>query len=367
MKKLIFALLSLILIASCTPKNEFKIIGDIAGIKEGTVYLKSLENGGLKEIDTTKIVDGEFEFRGTTTEPQLYLLFVEGKQAPIALFVENSSIKIKASSDSLESAIIKGSKANEPWYKFHTNMPLKAESIKLKEDFLKAQGANDMNKMNELRDQYSQIVEKQKVYFEQFVWDNTGNVVGAYLAMSYAPSLDVDTLQKLVNKLKAGTAANSKYVKAILEAQKGIEDFAKAEVATQVGKEAIDFTFNTLSGESKSLASLKGKVVLVDFWASWCRPCRAENPNVVKLYKKYNNKNFEIVSISLDKEEGAWKRAIQEDGLIWGNHHWDKDGEIANKYGVKNIPHTILIGKDGTILYKDLRGDELEAKLKALL
>ncbi len=367
MKKIIFALLSIIILASCTTKNGFKIKGEIEGIKEGTIYLKLIGKGSLTVIDTAKIKDGEFMFEGVVKEPQLYLLFVDGKPAPIAFFLDNSSVKIKANSDSLPKAIIKGLKVNEPWHKFHSNMPFEAESNKLKEDFLKAQGANDMNKMTQLRDEYTQIVDKQKAYFEKFIWDNTDNVVGAYLSVSYAPSLELEKLKELVAKLKAGKASNSMYVKDIEVILKSMQDFAQAEVSTQIGKAAPDFTFTNLKGESKSLKSFKGKVILIDFWASWCRPCRAENPNVVALYKKYRTKNFDILSISLDKEEGAWKGAIQADGLIWENHHWDMAGVIANQYGVKNIPHTILIGKDGTILYKDIRGDELEAKLKPLL
>ncbi len=246
-------------------------------------------------------------------------------------------------------------------------MPLEAEANLLKENFLKAQQANDINKMNQLRDEYTPIVEQQKKYFEKFIWDNTNNVVGAYFAQIYAPSIELDKLKELVAKLKSGAAANSKYVLAIEESLKAIEASKLAVELTKEGKTAPDFTFINLKGESVSLQSLRGKVVLIDFWASWCRPCRAENPNVVAVYKKYNKNNFEIVSISLDKDEVAWKEAIKADGLNWNSHHWDKEGVIANQYGVQSIPHTLLLGKDGTILYKDLRGGELELKLKPLL
>ena len=366
MKKASF-LLFLITLVACSPKNEFEINGEVEGIKEGTAYLKLYTNKSLTEIDTAKIVDGEFEFEGTTTEPQLYLIFIEGKQAPISFFLDNSKVRIKANADSLHKSKITGLKVNKPYDAYQKNMPLEAEANLLKENFLKAQQANDINKMNQLRDEYTPIVEQQKKYFEKFIWDNTNNVVGAYFAQIYAPSIELDKLKELVAKLKSGAAANSKYVLAIEESLKAIEASKLAVELTKEGKTAPDFTFINLKGESVSLQSLRGKVVLIDFWASWCRPCRAENPNVVAVYKKYNKNNFEIVSISLDKDEVAWKEAIKADGLNWNSHHWDKEGVIANQYGVQSIPHTLLLGKDGTILYKDLRGGELELKLKPLL
>ena len=145
-----------------------------------------------------------------------------------------------------------------------------------------------------------------------------------------------------------------------------MEEFNKAEESTKVGKTAPDFDFKNLTGEALKLSSLRGKVVLIDFWASWCRPCRNENPNVVAAYKKYNNKGFEVLSISLDKDQNEWQNAIREDGLIWNNHHWDDEGKIANLFGVKSIPHTLLLDKNGVIIAKNLRGEDLETKLKSL-
>ena len=123
-------------------------------------------------------------------------------------------------------------------------------------------------------------------------------------------------------------------------------------------------------GTELRLSSLKGKVVLIDFWASWCGPCRKENPNVVKLYKKYKSKGFEVFSVSLDQDANAWNKAIAQDGLIWPNHVSDLLGwqtPMTQLYGFNAIPYTVLVNEEGNIVGVNLRGEELEQKLKEVL
>ncbi|RMG85657.1 MAG: TlpA family protein disulfide reductase [Bacteroidetes bacterium] len=138
--------------------------------------------------------------------------------------------------------------------------------------------------------------------------------------------------------------------------------------SNQIGGEAPDFTMKTPDGEDLSLSDLRGKYVLIDFWASWCGPCRRENPNVVAMYEKYKDKEFEILSVSLDKQKDRWLQAIEKDGLTW-RHVSDLKGwqnEAAKTYGVRSIPHTVLVDKEGRIIARNLRGPNLEAKLKEI-
>ena len=138
--------------------------------------------------------------------------------------------------------------------------------------------------------------------------------------------------------------------------------------AFMVGGKAPDFTQNTPDGEELSLSDLEGKVVLIDFWASWCGPCRRENPNVVKMYNKYKDKGFDILAVSLDKTRSKWLGAIEKDGLAW-HHVSDLKGwqnEVAKTYGVRSIPHTILLDREGRIIAHKLRGQALEAKLEEI-
>ena len=166
------------------------------------------------------------------------------------------------------------------------------------------------------------------------------------------------------------------YAKAFVEAVKptdpslaaAIEKELKMASAFMIGGEAPDFTQNQPDGTPFSLSNLRGKVVLVDFWASWCGPCRRENPNVVKLYNRYKSQGFDILGVSLDKTQDRWVQAIEEDGLIW-HHISDLKGwanEVAKMYGVSSIPHTILLDKEGRILARNLRGPQLEEKLREI-
>lgn len=134
------------------------------------------------------------------------------------------------------------------------------------------------------------------------------------------------------------------------------------------GMEVPDLVGNTPNGDSYALSKMKGKVVLIDFWASWCGPCRRENPNVLAMYNKYKDKGFDILGVSLDREENAWKRAIEQDGLLW-HHISDLKGwssEHAKLYSVSSIPQTVLIDKEGKIIQRNLRGEQLGEKLKEL-
>lgn len=142
-----------------------------------------------------------------------------------------------------------------------------------------------------------------------------------------------------------------------------------SNAAVQVGKEAPNFTLDTPDGEAVSLSDLRGNYVLIDFWASWCRPCRMENPNVVRVYNKYHEKGFEILGVSLDRTKAAWLQAIEKDGLTWMHvsdlKFWNS--AAAQLYGVRGIPYTVLVDPEGNVIAQNLRGASLESKLAELL
>lgn len=144
---------------------------------------------------------------------------------------------------------------------------------------------------------------------------------------------------------------------------------SNSSAAVQVGKEAPNFTLNDIDGKAISLTDLRGNYVLIDFWASWCRPCRMENPNVVRVYNKYHEKGFEILGVSLDRTKDAWVQAVEKDGLEWLHvsdlKFWNS--AAAQLYGVRGIPYTVLVDPDGNVVAQNLRGASLEAKLAELL
>lgn len=159
-----------------------------------------------------------------------------------------------------------------------------------------------------------------------------------------------------------------KYQKTEPEAAAQLQQVLRMSASFITGNEAPDFTMDDPDGNPVSLSSFKGKVLLVDFWASWCGPCRRENPNVVRLYNKYHEKGFDILGVSLDRGRDPWLKAIDTDGLVW-HHVSDLKGwsnSAAQLYGVSSIPHTVLLDKEGRIIARNLRGETLEAKLREL-
>ncbi len=211
--------------------------------------------------------------------------------------------------------------------------------------------------INKLREEYSSFAEKASDEKMAIVKANLSSVVSANVFAQAFRDMDIKEAKEIANSF-TGEAAESEAIKSIKEKIVTLEKVA-------IGQPAPDFTLNTPEGKALSLSSFKGKVLIVDFWASWCGPCRGENPNVVKMYKKYHKKGLEILSVSLDNNKEAWEKAIKDDGLIW-NHVSDLKGwgsSAAKLYGVSGIPHIVLIDKEGTIVAKNLRGEKLEEKV----
>ena len=235
-----------------------------------------------------------------------------------------------------------------------------------------------------------QKAEKLKEDFNVFKYnfiDKNLHSPAVYMAASelYDIVNEIDYLKKIEKTLfehMSGSPFHNAVSQKIAQANQAISNAARqkqmvaeqksafANAGISIGNKAPELNFPNPSGKNIALSSLKGKIVLLDFWASWCRPCRAENPNVVRLYKQYKDKGFTIYSYSLDKDAEKWKGAIQQDGLTWPYHTSDLKGwQAAGSaiYNVQSIPQTFLIGRDGNIIDIELRGYELEEKLKELL
>lgn len=256
-------------------------------------------------------------------------------------------------------------------------------------DYLKLRRKVDL-KMDEIAGQqktlsesdFSKIINQTKeeieVYARNKINTSPDNPYNIILGMELFPSSGFETwnidnlkaLEKIAKafQMKYGDSPASNSVAFQYEQiAAGYEQYKTIENGTML---APDFTLTTPDGKALTLSSLQGKVVLIDFWASWCGPCRKENPNLVKLYEKYKNKGFTILSVSLDDKETAWKTAIEQDGLVWPNHVSDLKGwqsPMTQVYGFDAIPHTVLVSKDGKILGVGLRGELLEQKIKSIL
>jgi peroxiredoxin len=226
---------------------------------------------------------------------------------------------------------------------------------------MQAQQSGNEVALKQAQADFEAMVQNQKVYVKNFIHEHPKSTVSPLVAlMQFSQEMSVNEIDTLINFFDP-SIRNSIYVAEL----KKIADKLRI---TEIGSAAPDFTLNTPDGTPLSLSSLKGKIILLDFWASWCQPCRKENPNVVLLYNQYKDKGFDILGVSLDREKGSWIKAIDDDKLSW--HHvsdlkyWQSD--VAVKYGVQAIPFTLLLDKDGKIIAKNLRGEALGKKLEEL-
>lgn len=364
MKKTLITCISLLFLLACTQKQtSYTITGQLDGIDTGKIKLQKRSEGKFVTIDSTQIEQGNFTFTGNINSPEMFFLKISDREQPINFFVEASEILIKGHVDSLYNIYITGSNTqnilNNAGYQLKS---FADEQQELYKQYQKARESGDEASMAEISEKWNQMYIERNEKIKEIVAENSTNVIGPYLVVeNLLHVLSFEELKSFTDNFD-DSIKDSKYVKML-------EERVETLSTVQIGKTAPDFTLNTPEGEPLSLSSLKGKYLLIDFWASWCAPCRQENPNVVKLYNDYKDKNFTILGVSLDTEKENWTKAIEDDGLIW--HHvsdlqgWDN--AAADFYGVRSIPHTVLLDPEQKIIAKNLRGEELRNKISELV
>ncbi|MFH0762165.1 MAG: TlpA disulfide reductase family protein [Bacteroidota bacterium] len=365
MKKRFFTMiLGLSLMSGWTIAQTFTINAKIDGVKAGKAELQTVENNKMVTKYSTGIAeDGSFTIKGKLAVPDIYVVKINDLKGRIALFLDNSIVTITGKSENLMASTITGSITHNDYAKFSqlakSQNELKRPLYASLNEAEKANKTVEVKKIEAQMDDLEASQIKEKIDFIKTLGDSP---VAAYIAYNIALGIDdTEKLETLVQDL-GPTLADNKYTKMLVE-KIGLMKL------TTVGKMSMDFTQNDPDGKPVRLSDFKGKYVLVDFWASWCSPCRAENPNVVKVFQKYNNKNFTILGVSLDRDKDKWLEAIQKDNLTWTHvsdlKFWDN--EVAVMYGIKSIPANILLDKTGKIIGKNLRGDDLEAALAKAL
>ena len=341
----------------------FIIDAAITDLSYETAYLNDYKDGEMLKLDSCKIVDGKFSFKGKmeSTEAR-YINFNDGKER-VLLFVENDSIHISGSLTDLPALKIIGSPAQDILNAFKQS--LKTHEDKLNEivdRYYAAEEAGQKEELEKIDAEYNATDSIKLKFIEDFVTTNKSSVVAPFIGLRYlAGFYEADQLEKLTNSFEKD-AATSVYNKQLAERLAILK-------STQVGVKAPEFSQNDENGNPIALSEFKGKYVLIDFWASWCGPCRAENPNVVAAFKKFNKKGFEVFGVSLDDNKEKWLEAIKKDGLTW-KHVSDLKGwgnAVAKQYGVSSIPHSVLLDKEGVIIAKNLRGEELIKKLEEVV
>lgn len=365
--KTFFSLSLLIILMSCTSSTP-KLEATIEDVPDGTnVYLTQLGPQNIPiPLDTTQVQNNSFEFELKTKNQDINLLQIEGVNGNMIFINDAEQIKIEANKASLRESKIEAGEHNQllkDYLNLITSYSQKGDSIQKHFQEL-AQSGNqeaylDMQlDMKELKD------ESQEAAFE-FIKSNTHSIVGM---MSLSDVMNSKTIP--LNEMKSIYDQFDDEVKDTPLGKMMGKNIAKIG-ATDIGAEAPKFSGPTPDGDELSLEDAMGKVTLIDFWASWCKPCRMENPNIVSIYKDYKDKGFRVVGVSLDKpnSKDAWIKAIEDDQLDW-NHisnlkYWQEP--IAQKYGVRAIPAAFLIDENGIIIGKDLRGNDLREKVKEVL
>lgn len=368
MRLIIASILTLTLISCNSNSDTYKLEGDAIGFADGTeVVIYTLENKQPKPIDTLTITEGKFSavYPNSAITP-LNFLRVGDVNASILFFPENEDIKATIYKDSIQSSRVSGGKQNAAYAGFVDKMnTFNKRKQKRMEDFRAAQETNDTAAIAKIQSENLNLVAEETDYKKQFLQENKASLFSVMLISEMAsrqeitPSEASEYLEKMDSKISSSEIA--KDLKANLDAVK----------TSDTGNAAPDFSAPTPTGEIMSLKDALGKYTIIDFWASWCRPCRIENPNVVKVYNKYHEKGLNIISVSLDKadQKDKWIQAIADDKMDWyhvSNLQFWQD-PIAQQYNVRSIPATFLLDENGIIIDKDLRGAALEAKIGSLL
>ena len=386
MKKIILLLSAAVVLISCSKvgKDEYIISGTATGIENGkTIILETQdENGmGLLAKDTVKVENGKFEMKGKITEPAFYTIQLEGAQAKIPLILENGEVTIAINKDSIQKSKVSGTYNNDEYVAFNEEITKVQKKLM---DFQNknmaamntAQQTKDTVVINGLMKEFSKIQEEvgvaSKAKYVTYAETHPKSFISALIVqgMLNDPTADVSKSEKLYNGLDE-SLKNTKPGKAIKTKLAEIKSPAAvgATAPATDGNWRADFSAPNPEGKIISLKESLGKITIVDFWASWCGPCRQENPNVVAIYKEFHSKGLNIIGVSLDKDKAKWKEAILKDKLTWNQvsnlKFWDEP--IAAQYKVQSIPATFILDASGNVIAKDLRGAELRAKIIELL
>ncbi|GGX25381.1 TlpA disulfide reductase family protein [Aquimarina muelleri] len=373
MKRIALLATTLLLVACQKDQKGYSITADAAGFEDGTVvYINAISQSSRPIIiDSTTIQNEKFEVALPAPESNdfNYLTFKDIR-GNVLFLAENNPIKMTIYKDSMRSSVITGGAENKLFHTYvNTLNKYNEEKTKLSNQHHVSSKLGEAEKALQISSKREELVKKEDQFRKDMAENNSGSLISI---MALTDLLNLKKLTPQEAKTKFGTLNDSLKTTRL---GKNLEQLINSAItmASQkridIGSTAEDFSAPTPNGKILSLKESMGKVTIIDFWASWCKPCRIENPNVVKVYNKYHKKGLNIIGVSLDKKQDAWTKAIADDNLEW-NHvsnlqFWQEP--IARAYGVRSIPATFILDEKGNIIAKNLRGPALEQKIAELL
>jgi peroxiredoxin len=373
MKKLyILPFVLLLSVAGCTEKkiattsppfDGFVLKGTAKGLADSTMlYIEDAENSMVnKPLDSALVINERFELSGKLTAPaQRVILKTKSLSDYRFIWLENKALSFDGETGKFRYATVLGSATENESNELNTLLlPIRTSQDSIR-SLMEEEGLPKPERLR-LNATLQQLYKEEEQRYISFIRGNPASIVSAHLLEVYSSTWGRDITEELYGSFSETNKA-SKY-------GTSISNYLRLNKDPKMGEQFADFTQETLDGKQVKLSDYKGKIILLEFWASWCGPCRSENPNLVKTYNSYKERGFEVVAISLDVNKDHWLKAIEKDGLTWV-HLSELNGNkntAALIYGINGIPDNFLIAKDGTIVGRNLRGEQLNKRLAELL
>lgn len=363
MKKVICLFVLAAFLSACNSEPRFVIKGKISGSDSVTFLLQKRDAGKIVTIDSSVVKKGSFKMKGKVAYPELVQLIALNTPYRTSFYLENSEISVTGKLDSLFNAKVTGSRTQDEYNSLiESTKPLSEKYSGLVQEYQAARQVNDTAKMSQIERAADDVSKEMSAAQKAFIKNNPSSFVTPSILRSLSYEMEAGEIEAAINAMDTSVSK----IPVVQELKVRLE--AMKRVAT--GQKAPDFTLNDVNGNPVSLSSKIGsKLLLVDFWAAWCGPCRQENPNVVKVYNEFKNKGFDVFGVSLDQSKDDWVKAIADDKLTWTHvsdlKYWSSDA--AKLYAVNSIPANFLLDETGTIIGRNLRGNDLREKVKELL